>query len=466
MPPGSEHADPSSSTDGPEEVFRLHPLTPLALGGRFLGILVVLLLIGVAQHQNSGGSDARVIQIGLFGGLALLVVFRGVVTVAVTSFHLLGGELRIDSGLLQKQSKRIRLNRVQSVDVLEPLSARIFGLAEVKVTTAGSERAAVRLRYVTAAVAEQLRAELLGRSSGSGPEIAEVPERRLLQVPHKQLVASVFLQMVSWRLLLLCIGPVLTIVGSQNDHKATVGLGIALFISLGIAFSLDVWRRLNIYWEFTVSDSVDGLRVRHGLLSTSRQTVPPGRVQAVLIHQPLSWRPFGWAQVRMNVAGYGRADSARRTMLIPVADREYAEQFVGWLLGGVDVHQIPLTPPPRRAALRTPLWWRFELAGADERLFVVRHGALSRTMDVVPHERTQSLRLTAGPLQRALGLASVHLDSTRGPVKTKAPHRDATDARAMLDRQIERSAAARRVDGTNGALAPQWRVTPDPLQHG
>jgi putative membrane protein len=184
--------------------------------------------------------------------------------------------------------------------------------------------------------------------------------------------------------------------------------------------------------------------------------VPPGRIQAILIHQPVSWRPFGWVQVRMNVAGYGRAGSSKRATLIPVADRQFAERLVGWLLDGVDVDAIPLTPPPRRAALRAPLWWRAQLAGADDRVFVARHGLLSRTIDVVPHQRTQSLRITAGPVERALGLASVHLDSTPGPVKTRAANRDAGEARQLLDRQIERARTARHM---GPARTPAPRVT-------
>jgi putative membrane protein len=86
---------------------------------------------------------------------------------------------------------------------------------------------------------------------------------------------------------------------------------------------------------------------------------------------------------------------------------------------------------------------------------MVRHGILSRTVDVVPHQRTQSLRLTAGPVERALGLASVHLDSTPGPVKTRAAHRDATEARAMLDRQIERARTARQLGSVQSVPAPQ-----------
>jgi putative membrane protein len=453
MPPDSDHVAGDVSPAQPEETFRLHPLTPIALGGRILGVLIVITALGFAER--SGKASPNWIQVAVFGGLAALVVVRGIITVAVTSYHLVGGELRIDSGLLQKQSKRIRLDRVQSVDVLEPLSARIFGLAEVKVTTAGSERAAVRLRYLTLPVAQSVRADLLGRSTGVGEGAVEAPERPLITVPHGRLVGSVLLQMISWRLLLLALGPALTVIGQQNGHKATTGIGIAIFIWFGVLFLHAIWQRVNSLWEFTVTESPDGLRVRHGLLSTTRQTVPPGKVQAILIHQPMSWRPFGWVQVRMNVAGYGRADSSKRSTLIPVTDRAFAESLVGWVLGGIDLRDIPLTRPPRRAAFRAPLWWRGEWAGADERVFVVRHGLLSRTIDVVPHQRTQSLRLAAGPWQRALGLASVHLDSAPGPVKTRAAHRDAAEARDMLDRQIDRARTARQFGSGVSAPAPQ-----------
>ena len=165
-----------------------------------------------------------------------------------------------------------------------------------------------------------------------------------------------------------------------------------------------------------MTESPDGLRIRHGLLSTSRQTVPPGRIQAILIHQPVGWRLFGWAQVRMNVAGYAGNANTKSTMLLPVTDRDYALALVGWLLGGVDLGAIPLARPPRRG--RDPgshCGGAASWSGRTSTCSLARHGILSRTIDVVPHERTQSVRLTAGPVQRVLGLATVHLDSTRGP---------------------------------------------------
>jgi putative membrane protein len=449
-PPGAGPPDPEPE----DETFRLHPLTPFALGGRILGVLAVFAFFSLAGKQAGQGNGPNVVSLGLYAAVAVLVVIRGLVTVAVTRYHVHGGELRIDSGLLAKKSKRVRLNRVQSVDVLEPFSARIFGLAEVRVTTAGTERSAVRLRFLSLSVARRLRADLLGRSVVGGEGAPEAPERPVVAVPHGQLVRSVLLEMISWRLILLLLGPVLTVVGRRNGHQATSGIGVVVFIWFAFLIVSAVWRRVSNLWDFTVTESPDGLRIRHGLLSTSRQTVPPGRIQAVMIHQPVAWRLFGWAQVRMNVAGYAGSANSKSTMLLPVANRAYAQALVGWLLGGIDLTAIPLERPPARAAARAPLWWRAQLVGSDEHLLVASHGLLSRTIDIVPHERTQSVRMTAGPWQRALGLATVHLDSTRGPVKIRAANRDRSEARSVLDRQVERARKARLHPWQPSSLPP------------
>ena len=90
---------------------------------------------------------------------------------------------------------------------------------------------------------------------------------------------------------------------------------------------------------FTLSRSADGYRVRSGLLDRRAQTVPPHRIQAVRIHRPLLWRPFGWARVEVDVAGLsaGKGNNRRTlrsTDLLPVglaAPRR--RQIVAGILG-------------------------------------------------------------------------------------------------------------------------------------
>ena len=76
-------------------------------------------------------------------------------------------------------------------------------------------------------------------------------------------------------------------------------------------------------------------------------------------------------------------------------------------------------------------------------MLVSRSGRLTRVLDVVLHEKMQSVRLSQGPLQRRLGLATVHLDVTPGPVHASAAHRSAAEARALVDAEVERARVSR-----------------------
>jgi len=420
----------------------------VAYAGRVIGLVVAIVVFGHLEQSTGtrGGSSSGTTTLVILAALLALTLARGTVAYLTTAYRLEPSEFRVDSGLFRRQSKRVRLNRLQSVDVLQPLTARVLGLAELRLSTAGTEKASVRVRYVSHPIAQELRAELLGRSAGAGPGVAEAPERALYSVPPGQLVGAVLLELVSWRLLLVLAGPILAVVSteaSSGPHPAATGLGVGLFLYGLIVVAHFIWRRVTALWDFTVAESPDGVRIRRGLLATSAQTVPFDRIQALRLHQPLLFRPFGWVTVRMNVAGYVGRREAGSTVLVPVAPRDFAE----WLLSrvaGVDVVHLPLTGPPRRARFRAPVWWRAQAVADNDEIFVSHHGVFSRTIDVVPHQRTQSVGLSAGPWQRALGLATVQLDSTRGPVRIRARFRDAGEARALLDLQVDRGAQARR----------------------
>ena len=410
-----------------------------------LALIAVANLSERSSSTNQSSTDPAV-TIGIYGAIALVVIGGGFISWLVTRFRVEQGELRVDSGLLKRQSKRLRLDRLQSVDVLRPLVARIFGLAELRLTAGGTEHTSVKLRYLPADAAQELRAELLGRAAGLGPGVAEAPERPLVVVSPGALIGSTLLDLGSGRGLLLFVGPIVgaIIAASGSKSSAAISLGLAAFLPFLVVVIGDVWRRLNTQWQFTVAESPDGLRLRAGLLSTRAQTVPPGRIQAVRIRQPLLWRPFGLAAVHMNVAGVvGRSQSSNR-VLLPVAPLPVARGLVEYVLGGVRIEDVRVTRPPGRAALCSPLWWRAMAAGSDERIFVSRHGLLAPTIDVVPNARTQSVRLRQGPWQRLWGLVTLHLDSTRGPVRIRAAHRDSAEGRYMLDTQAERARLARR----------------------
>src|SRR5438874_2488462 len=63
------------------------------------------------------------------------------------------------------------------------------------------------------------------------------------------------------------------------------------------------WKQVVGNHGFTLSESSHGLRTKHGLFDVQRQTIPPGRVQGLLITEPLIWRLLGWSRVELDIAG-------------------------------------------------------------------------------------------------------------------------------------------------------------------
>jgi len=130
------------------------------------------------------------------------------------------------------------------------------------------------------------------------------------------------------------------------------------------------------------------------------------------------------------------------------------------VLPGVNLDAVPVHGVPSAARWRAPLQHRRLAAGSDADVFVARSGWLVRRTVVVPHARAQSVRVTQGPWQRRLRLATVHLDSTPGRITPMAAHRDALDARALAEEQLVLARAARR------SFRPEHWMTQPPDRGG
>jgi len=244
--------------------------------------------------------------------------------------------------------------------------------------------------------------------------------------------------------------------------------GILLLVVGGIPI-FQVFAQFSRYYDFTVAESPDGLRLRHGLLQKTRQTVPPGRVQAVGFVQPVLWRRKDWVRVRLNVAGVstqsqGQGDqSYSENVLLPVAPWPVALAIVNRILPGVDLTELDWVPAPERSRRRAWIQWRQLAVAWDESVFVTRSGRIVERWDVVPHARTQSVRVTQGVWQRSLGLASMHVDSTPGAVRITGHHRDVAEARRLAEEQADRAALARANDGSLRWISRQYAES---LGHG
>lgn len=419
---------------------RLHPLTPLLRGGRLL--LVVLALVG---QQGLRDAPPEVV-FGVLVAAVPVVIFVGWLAWRAMRYRITDTELQVESGVFTKRSRRIPLARVQTVDVVRPLFARFLGLAELRLEVVGGTGGAeAPLSYLSEQDAGLLRTRLLDLASGRTPGTVDSPaepEQILVVVPVGPLVWSTLLGPPIVVAAGLLVAAVVTAVIDLSLVGGVLLGAVPLLLGVG-SFAV---RRILAEYGFTVAESTDGLRLRHGLLETRSQTVPAGRVQTIRITEPLLWRPFGWARVEVDIAGYsaGRGEEQASTAaLLPVAPRELAQRLVTRVLG--DTLPPVGDRPPRAARWRAPLSYRRLAIGLDAQHLVSTHGILTTTTEVVPLAKVQSLRLTQGPLQRRLGLTSVHADTAgRRLPGTVAPHRGNGEAAALLADATGLARAARR----------------------
>ncbi|WP_405471235.1 PH domain-containing protein [Streptomyces canus] len=425
---------------------RLHPITPLRRAWA-----PVAVVIGWAVHDpdQTQRQLTRLTTTTLLIALAVIVpaaALYGFLTWWFTHFAVTDSELRIRTGLLFRRTAHIRLERIQAIDVTQPLLARVAGVAKLRLDVVGTDKKD-ELAFLGEREARSLRAELLARAAGFAPETAhevgEAPARELLHTPPRDLALSLALTGATWGSLVaaLVVPPLLWM---ATDSVWTV-LATALPL-LGAAGASSVGRFVTEY-DWTVGESPDGLRIDHGLLDRTHETVPPGRVQAVRIVEPLLWRRRGWVRVELDVAG------SSNSVLVPVAPREVAEAVVARVLPGVTVPPLSaLSRPPRRAGRCVPVWWRGYGLTVTDSVFAARQGLLRRSLALVPHAKVQSVRLAQGPWERLWRVADVHVDTGANKTVT-ARLRDAQEAAELLKAQAERSRTGRK-----GARPDRWMV--------
>ncbi|HEX9088096.1 MAG TPA: PH domain-containing protein [Arthrobacter sp.] len=476
---------------------RVHPASPFLRGWVALAAIGFFFFRDTFERMLQGGPlvDERIAGrapwLLLGGGILLLLTVLGyILSWYFTRYQVAEGYVRVNTGFLFKQQRQARLDRVQAIDIIQPLLARLFGLAELRFEVADAGESAVRLAYLRADEARQLRATILARAGRAVPDPArpgaaapEAPEHAVLTVPPGRLVGSLILSEQS---VFVVVGGVASVVLSALTENRSFYL---FLIPAVLGMVAAYWNSINRGYNFTAAVSPDGIRLRYGLLDTQAQTLPPGRIQALRVSQPPLWRIFGWYRIQVNVAGYGAAgnngEGSSRTTLLPVGTFPDVLTMLSLVLpdpGTADPVRVfaagvnGLADPavfaegaagtagpagseatavaasgdggfvttPRRARLLAPLGWRRNGFTATDTALLIRSGRWWRNLVVVPHQRTQSMALEQGPLARRFRVADLVLHTTAGPVSPRLIQAGLDEGRALLDAQAARARAARK----------------------
>ena len=507
---------------------RVHIITPLL---EVWPIIVAIIAFATVRNlnelqeaMNAGLGNAIMDRLFLVALVSILVIaFLFLYTFLqwrVTAYALTDSALWFRKGILNRNQRHARLDRIQAVDITQPVLARIVGLGKLDVEVAGGADSNITIGFLKVSELEALRGEILARAAGlkmSGQSPAQAsamggqgyaapygapqatspyapipqgqypqapamptqpgampqpanfsytgevfapstipvaPERELYQVPMGRLLASQLLSMSALVSVLALI--VIIVIGAASIPY--IGLaGITASLSgvamVGLSVASFHWNRFVSEANFRLAISPDGLRLRRGLLSTRSQTIPPRRIHAIEIQQPLLWRFFGWYRVLILQAGYGAKDTEQNKqqsshVLIPVGTRQDVNFALWAVIEDLGVDDIPafvdaalygtgsgngFVRMSARAFILDPFLFKRRARAITRTTFVVRDGWLTRKSFWAPIARLQSVSAQAGPLERALGVATLHMHLVPGPFSMKAEHQDATQVSADLE---------------------------------
>ncbi len=471
---------PGRLADG--EWHRLHPATPLLKGGialiAILGVIVVNLrdvLINIVIGGGPGDEYdpfvwiiehdyAGLIVLGIVVGL-LLFIAGFYVSWRMHTFRITDEQVEVRSGILFRTNRRGRLDRIQGINIVRPFLARLVGAARLEISVAGQD-ANVQLAYLGSSAADELRREILLLASGTvpealggagvssasasarlgellGPELPPdaAPPESVVQMHLGRLLGSLVLSGFTV-FLLAVIAAFVTVTVTTREYLFLLGF-VPAIIGMGSYYVSKFTKSLR----YSIAATPDGIRVGFGLLSTSNETLPPGRIHAVEVSQPLFWRPTGWWEIKINRASHSSAKGAAgqaNTTILPVGNLADVRKVLELVLPGViSADEIALlergltskggddgfTNSPARA--RVIRWFSVRRNGfvVLPDAVVLRRGAVWRTLVVVPAARMQSVALHQGPLLRRLRLAGIRLHTVAGPVM---PYLGAIDAEVAV----------------------------------
>lgn len=470
-PASPEAPAPPDEKHAPETARRLHPLTLFQQG-----ILSIPGLLVIAIPLFLGGGSGNT-----WFSLFALVVY-GVVAVPLLVLRYLrfrywitAREIVIRSGVLNRQDRSIPLERVQNVQIEQPLLPRLMGTARVKIETAGSSNTEGVLEYVALEEAQRLRRVVRTYQRRRKPDAADAltsdaPDEATADAEVELLFAMPLRRVLlsgAFRFSLLYVALVLSVLQYVPDFEDSVVRWIEqgrwqwmadaaaaspwLAVALtGLVAALFAWLtgvliNLNRYYGFRLSLEDGKLQRRHGLLTLSQGTIPLDRVQALILRTNPLMRAFGFYRLELQTMGLDvkeqghqvavpfaeRAEVLRLARAIrpldfpehfdPVSRLTIRRAFVRYAVA------LGLVVAPLAHFVWSPLWWglaalpllgglavlRYRNMGyrLSTRHLYVRSGVFQHFVWVLPVEKHQVFYTRASFFQRRLGLASLYADT-------------------------------------------------------
>jgi putative membrane protein len=334
---------------------RLHPLT---LVFSAVGIARGMVWPALAGGFGFGDGDlARAVPIAV-AVLAVPALIGAAAKYALYRWRVDADELLLRSGVLNRQNRVIPLARVQNVEVRQSLMQRVFGVAELRVETAGTgQQAEAVLSVLGVAEAQAARTELLARRRAQAPAVAEAEDVERPAAPPLArlstgdlLVAGAtaneagviaaaaagllqFADELPGAFFERAIEGVVERVQGAAVLAAVAGVVLLLLVGWMISIAGAVVR----FHGFTLAVDGGEMRKRYGLLTVHEASVPLRRVQAIRVEETFLRRWLGLASLMIETAGGSPGERGGAEAFVPIARTKDVDRLVRGIFGDAHV---------------------------------------------------------------------------------------------------------------------------------
>ena len=361
---------------------RLHPWSWLFVLLQQLRQFIVPLLVLLFAGRRSGPDGWM--ALGPLIGVGVLVT-ASVLQYFTYRYRVGSDTLIIRSGLLQRSQREIPFARIHNVGVHQSLLHRIFGVAEVRLESAGGEKPEAHLRVLGLGDALALEQRVRHRgpvdavaadTPGTAPAIASADHTllalstaevvRLGLVSNRGMIVFAAAFGLAWQLLpneRIAARLARDSIDQAAGYAGSLHLGgweIVAVAAAAITLFIVVLRLLSVslalaqYHGFRLAEGQRRLTVERGLFARMRSSVARRRIQSWYLQETVLHRAFRRRTLRIDTATGGREDDPRKL-------RELAPIATAHACDALAAHLLPtgtLWPPAQWQPLPRQAGWR------------------------------------------------------------------------------------------------------------
>ncbi len=447
---------------------RLHPMSWLFVLlqqlKQFIVPLVALLVFGQGDRN----------ELWPLIGVAGLIVFS-LWQYATYRYGVHGDSLVVRSGVFERSLRVIPFVRIHNVALQQSLLHRLFGVAEVRLESAGGKKPEAQMRVLKLSDAIALEALVRRRgaampAAGADPNadpadvstpllslpVGEVLRLGLVSNRGLIVVGAAFAGMSQFNSRLIpelfedWSRSMFGWAGQQHFGPSEYALAaVALFATFVFAIRLlSMLLALAQYYGFRLSEHGRRLTVERGLLARWRTSASRRRIQAWTLREGLMHRVLKRRSLDVDTAVAEEGQQRALRELAPIATPDACAALIEHLLPNGEFATLQWRPLPARSWWRlfvpgvpfvllvaAVLGWRFGAWGAlgllwlpwaaykarqraaraayalGNELVAVREGWWSRHWRFAELDKLQALKLTRSPIDRRCGTATLWLDT-------------------------------------------------------